>query len=225
MSSAPTTEAPGWDAIDRALGELYPAQVPHQFTSKTPFQLDQPSPLPAITVWESDAPASWHLVTYGLSELFDKVSDDPRLSGFGYEFTLKIPRSPGEQRPPAWALRMLQALGRHVLLTRADYDSGSLLRLGPEMTPGLACELRGVACVPDPQLGKLDTPHGSLLFLRLVGLTQGELEALEPLGPSERVGVLAELDAQALTDPTRADWSLHPEKAKILLRCRLGIRL
>lgn len=72
-------DAPGWEAIDRAVGMRYPAQVPHQFASSRPYELDGRAPLPAVTVWSSGAPSSWHYVSYGLSELFEKTSPDPSL--------------------------------------------------------------------------------------------------------------------------------------------------
>ncbi|HLT37828.1 MAG TPA: suppressor of fused domain protein, partial [Enhygromyxa sp.] len=126
-------EAPGWDAIDRWVGTHFGAQVPHQFTSQSAYDLDSPSPLPAITVWQTKAPEGWLYVSYGLSELFDKSSDDPSLSGFGFELTLRVPMAPGQNggsKPPLWPLRLLQGLGRHVLTTRTGFDSGHSLDLG-----------------------------------------------------------------------------------------------
>ena len=77
-------DAPGWAAIDDALARLYPDQVPHQFASQRAYEPDAESPLPAIAVYEARRPDHWHFVTYGLSELFDKSSADPEVSGFGF---------------------------------------------------------------------------------------------------------------------------------------------
>ena len=46
-SEDPSIHAPGWEAIDRWVSSKLPAQTPHQFTSKTPYDLDKASPLPA----------------------------------------------------------------------------------------------------------------------------------------------------------------------------------
>ena len=117
-------EAPGWDAIDRWVGGKLPStSAPHQFTSRTPYELDKPSPLPAITVWQTREPPGWLYVTYGLSELFEKSSNDPHVSGFGFELTLRIPRG-DEDTPPRWPLRLLHALGHHVLAHGKGFDSG-----------------------------------------------------------------------------------------------------
>ncbi len=234
-------EAPGWDAIDRWVGGHFSAvgpgetgpQIPHQFTSQTAYDLDSPSPLPAITVWQTKAPAGWLYVTYGLSELFDKSSADPSLSGFGFELSLRIPMPPGKNggsKPPLWPLRLLQSLGRHVLTTGTGFDSGHALELGAALVPPHSdgpddCVLTGLVCVPDPLLGKIDTVHGSLLFLRLFGVTPEEMAILSELELGNLVACIAELSPMAVTDPRRASFTEDPERGKVLTRYKLGIEL
>ena len=108
-SSDDKVTAPGWEAIDIWVGSRYPGQTPHQFSSSTAYELDSASPLPAITVWES--PESWHFVTYGLTELFDKSSPRPFISGFGFELSFRLSKG-DEEEPPVWAVERLEALGR-----------------------------------------------------------------------------------------------------------------
>lgn len=226
-------EAPGWDAIDRWVGAHFGGQIPHQFTSQTAYELDSPSPLPAITVWRTKAPEGWLYVTYGLSELFDKSSDDPSMSGFGFELTLRIPLAPGQNggsTPPIWPLRLLQGLGRHVLTTRSGFDSGHTLELGGSMVPPNSdgpedCVLTGLICLPDPLLGKIDTAHGSLLFLRLFGATAEELAILGELELGSLVACVAELSPMAITDARRRSFTEDPERGKVLTRYKLGIEL
>jgi len=231
-------DAPGWDAIDRWVGghfsgELGGAQVPHQFTSHTAYEIDSASPLPAITVWSTKAPPGWLYVTYGLSELFDKTTPDPNISGFGFELSLRIPKPPGQNggsKPPLWPLRLLQSLGRHVLSTRGGFDSGHALDLGASLVPGGSdgpedSALTGMICLPDPLLGKIDTVHGSLLFLRLFGVTAEELAILSELELGSLVACVAELSPQAITDAGRGSFTDDPERGKILNRYRLGIEL
>ena len=118
-------DAPGWQAIDRLLVSRYPGQVPHQFTSTAPYEPSSPSPLPAVTAFESQRSAGWHLVTYGLSELFEKSSPNLGISGFGFELTLHVARGEDEARPPTWAVRFLQAVGRMQLDARGSLDTGT----------------------------------------------------------------------------------------------------
>ena len=227
-------EAPGWDAIDRwvgaKLGTALSGQVPHQFTSRTPYELDEPSPLPAITVWSTREPPGWLYVTYGLSELFDKTSDDPAISGFGFELSLRIPPAASGDAPPTWPLRLLQSLGRHALAAQAGFDSGDAIELGaPIVPPGSDgpqdCALTGLICLPDPLLGKIQTVNGSLLFLRVVGVTPDEMAILDELELGSLVACMAELEPAAVTNPGRSSDVDHPERGKILRRYRLGLEL
>jgi hypothetical protein len=226
--------APGWDAIDQFVGAHFGGQTPHQFTSRTPYELDSLNPLPAVTVWATRAPAGWMYVTYGLSELFEKSSDDLAVSGFGFELSLRIPSSsgagPDEASPPTWPLRLLQALGHHVLNEGVGFDSGHAIDLGAPLVPDgsdgpPACALTGLICLPDPLLGKFNTVHGSLLFLRVFGVTADELENLAELELGHLVACIAELSPLAITDPARASFVEDPELGKVVRRYRLGIGL
>ena len=46
------------------------------------------SPLQGISIYEGED--YWHFVTYGLSELYEKESDNKEISGYGMEFTFKL---------------------------------------------------------------------------------------------------------------------------------------
>lgn len=224
-----SADAPGWDAIDRWVGQHFGGQTPHQFTSRTPYELESHSPLPAITVWSTRAPAGWFYVTYGLSELFDKSSGDADVSGFGFELTLRLPDTGGDT-PPVWPLRLLQGLGHHALSSGGGFDSGHTLDLGAPLVPAGSdgpqdCRLTGLLCLPDPLLGKISTVHGSLLFLRLFGITEDEREALSGLELGSLVACVAELSPMAITDPTRGSFAEDAERGKVLRRYRLGIEL
>ena len=217
--------APGWDAIDSYVGSRYGHRLPHQFTSSTPYELDKANPLPAVTVWESGAPPSWHYVSYGLTELFEKSSSDPNISGFGHELTLRVPKADGEEQPPAWGVRLLNALGHHILSQRAGLDSGHCVDLGAPLTMEESCCLTGLVCIPDPILGKFDSPHGSVLFLQLVGITAAELAIFKDLELPDLVAAIAELSPSGLSDPARACWCEDAEKSKVMKRYKVGLKL
>jgi hypothetical protein len=230
MSDNAGLEAPGWDAIDRFVGAHFGGQTPHQFTSKTPYELDSPNPLPAVTVWATRAPVGWLYVSYGLTELFEKTSDDPDVSGFGFELTLRIPATGDATKPPMWPLRLLQALGHHALESGGGFDSGHAINLGAPLVPAdddgpRDCVLTGLICLPDPLLGKFGTVHGSVLFLRVFGVTADELESMSELELGELVACIAELSPMAITDPARRSFAEDPERSKVLRRYRLGIGL
>lgn len=219
--------APGWTALDKVLGAVYPGQTPHQYTSKHGYDLDSRSPLPAISVCEAGGPDHWHFVTYGLTELFEKSSKNAELSGFGYEVTLRLPRTAQEAQPPAWALSFLQAIGHYVLSGSGVLDSGHIIDLGGSLMPAHAGDtlLRGVVVLPDPTFGKVDTPFGSVLFLQLYGLTQDELTALSDWDMERKVGLVQEIDRLAITDPARAPLAQNPRTAAIFRRYALKVMI
>src|SRR5690606_26159789 len=144
-------------------GMLHPGVVPHQFASKTAYDLDSANPLPAVSVYEGKGPDHWHYVTYGLTELFEKTSADPAVSGFGYELTFRLPRNALHDRPPVWPIRLLQGIGHYVLSGHGSLDTGHVIDLGGPLCPAAdgsdPTQLHGVMCVPDPTITKIDTPH------------------------------------------------------------------
>jgi len=217
--------APGWAAMDRMLATLYPGQTPHQFASERPYDLEGRSPLPAVVGHEAQGPDHWHLVTYGLTELFEKTSADPERSGFGFELTLRLPRTSSDNRPPAWAVHLLQTLGHYVLSGHGPLDSGHVIDLGGPLCPTPPCALEGVVCVPDPELGKIDTVHGSALFLQLFGLTRDELEPMTQWDLKRKVGLVREAERLAITDPNRGSMREDPRKAALYRRYELGIMI
>lgn len=228
-------EAPGWRAIDGALAVLYRDAQPHQFASRTPYDLESTTPLPAITVYEAAGegaePAHWHYVTYGLSELFEKTSPQADVSGNGYELTFRLPREQTGE-PPRWPLYLLHGIGGAVLSGSAALDTGHVVDLGDPLVPealappGAApTALRGVLCVPDPRLGKIGTPYGSLLFLSLFGVTADEMEALQAWPMKHKVGLVADVAPLAITRPDRTTYRDDPRTAPAFRRHALGMDL
>ena len=228
--SEPVTEpdsAPGWNAIDETFANLYPGQTPHQFASQTAYDLDSPNPLPAITVWEASSPhgsLSWHFVSYGLSELFEKSSDDLEYSGFGFELTFRLPRKVEESSPPPGPLNLLQSLGRHVLEQRQGFDTGHCLALDSSNSSDKKKSFVALVCIPDPAVSGIHTPFGKLLFLQLVSVYRPELEWLQTLDPMDRARFLIDINPNGLNDPTRISWLEDPNKKPTLDRFRLGLK-
>jgi hypothetical protein len=222
--------APGWKAIDDACAIVHPGALPHQFTSDTAYDLDSRNPLPAVCVWET-LTAQWHYVTYGLSELFEKSSPHAEVSGFGFELGLRLPKVAsgvdGEQRPPTWPLALLQGIGHYVMSGHGELDTGHVVDLAGPITgsDALPTALEGVVCVPDVQLGKVDTQFGSVLFLLLVGLTRDELEVMGGWDLARKVGLVTELVPDGHTDLARRSWRTDPRKQAVFRRYELRILL
>jgi hypothetical protein len=218
-------DAPGWAAIDEACLRLHGQRVPHQFSSNNAYDLEGGSPLPAISVWEAEHPTQWHYVGYGLSELFEKSSPVPTISGLGYELCIRIARAPDETTPPAWPLRLVQGVSHYAMSGHREIETGDVIDLGGPITGGdPSTALEGIVCIPDP-LGKIPTPHGSLLFLLMVGLTREELELVPRLDPQRRVGLVTEAAMGGLTDPARLPWTKDPRTQAMVRRYQLGVLL
>jgi suppressor of fused len=189
--------APGWDAIDGALAALYPDVDPLHVA---------PTPGPAFGggvqgISAFPAEGHWHLVTYGLSELYEKESDDPDLSGYGYELTLRVSRAASDGRPPDWALNLLEQVAR-VQRSGVDFWIGHRLDAGP--IDGESSGLTHLAFAVDPELGRIDTPHGELTFLQLVGVTEDEAAAMRASTTEEVLAGLAGGNPLLVTDVARA---------------------
>lgn len=161
-------EAPGWDAIERALEELFPDQRPHHWGSNT---LPNQRGIYGLSAYRTAI--GWLYVTFGLSELFDKVSDDRDVSGWGIELTMRVISSdPG---PPQWPVRLLNKLGRYVYDSRNTVAAGHRLDPGGPINGEPDCGLTALAFATDPQLPSLSTPNGRVDFITVVGITAAEL--------------------------------------------------
>jgi len=139
----------------------------------------------------------WHLVTYGLTEVFSKSSDDPNVSGWGYEFTMRVPRTEGD--PPQWPFGVLLSLAKLTQAGGRVFGQGHRLQTGHPLA-GLPTRLTAVAFTLDPLLGELDTPHGRMQFLLVVGITDDELSRMKA---SSTAAVLEQIPG-LVTNPTRA---------------------
>lgn len=146
----------------------------------------------------------WLLVTFGLTELGEKTSQEPRVSGSGFEFTCRIPRGPEETAVPTWILRVLHAVADH-FLAGTDLDVGHWILtsspLGGEPANG---DMTSLVIVPDVDIAHITTPNGIVLFFQLVGLMSGEGRQVQEAGTSSPlVAVLRDRDPQLVSDSGR----------------------
>lgn len=158
--------AAGWDAIDRAVTELYGEQQPKHYGMALPFILGGQDPLDGISAYKAEEPVPhWHFVTYGFSELYDKESDDAEISGYGFELTFRLMREETEEEPPAWALNLLQNMGRYVFKSGNVFESGHYLDANGPICLDSDTKLTALAFALDPELPAMDTPNGRVEFV------------------------------------------------------------
>lgn len=192
---APDSEAPGWDAIEAALSVAFPGQTPaHWGTNALPGQ-----GIYGLSAYRDGD--GWLVVTYGLSELFAKESDDPDTSGYGFELTI---RTPPAAEAPGWALGLLRSLGSSVFSSGRTYGDGHRVDVRQPITGGdPPTQLSAIALTTDPMLGEIDTPNGHVEFLRLVGITADELDQMKAKSTASVLAELAAANPALVTDPAR----------------------
>jgi hypothetical protein len=188
--------AVGWDAIEAAVAAHVPVQEPlHWGTGTLPGQ----DGLYGISAYRGDG--HWLLVTFGLTELFGKESDDPGTSGFGFELTLRVPAT-GEQ-PAPWALTLLERLGRYVFSTGQVFAAGHRLSPGGPITGSADTRLTALAFADDPVLGPIGTPHGTARFLTVFGITEDKLRTAKETSTADVLASLRSDNPLLVTDPAR----------------------
>lgn len=172
-------EATGWDAIEEQMSGLYGQQEPLHYGTLLPYILGGKDPLNGISAYAAEQPyPHWHFVTFGFSELYEKESEDPEYSGYGFELTFRLVRTAGEQEPPAWAINLLQNMARYVFSSGNIFASGHYLDANGPICLGADTQLTALAFTDDPELPAIDTPNGRVEFLQMVGITADELEAM-----------------------------------------------
>jgi hypothetical protein len=189
--------AEGLGAIDAALADTFPGRPSlHWDTNRVPGQ-DGIYRLRAIR----DG-AVWLFVTYGLSELFAKHSEDPAISGWGFELTMRVPAD-GDQ-PPVWPRILLDSLGRYVFSWGRPFAAGHRFDFGEPLTQGdPPTELTAGAFAIDPTLGRMSTPNGAVTFLTLVGINADELARMKARGTAAVIDEIAVSNPHLVTEPRR----------------------
>jgi hypothetical protein len=209
-------ESPGWDAIDAALRPLYGDTRPYHLGTIHKWALGGPDPLDGISIYARTEPVPhWHFISYGMTELYTKESENPDESGWGFEFTFRLARDPAEEQPPVWAASLLQNLGRYVYTSGNWFEAGHHMDVnGPIAADREDSEIRAVTFVQDPELGEISTPHGTVVFLQVVGLAMEEYEALRRWNADGMAAALAPHLPLFVTDLDRRSLLADPAVAR-----------
>ena len=150
-----------------------------------------------------------HLVTYGLSELDAKESDDPGLSGWGFELTFRLAADP-DGPEPLWAVDLLTNLAAYVWTSGHAFSPGHHLDLRGPIRIDAESDLTAAVVVADPTLGAMRGPFGVVEFLQVVALTADELELCRSWSTDGLVERLARRDPLFVTDLDRRSLVADP---------------
>lgn len=215
------SDAVGWDAIDAALAPVYGETEPTHWGSILPWGLGGNDPLQGVSAYRNDSQTPHlHYVTYGMSELYEKESDDPETSGFGFEFTFRLKGDFNEI--PIWVVNFLNNLARYVYETGNVFGVGHTTPLNSPIHVGSDTKIRAVTFIQDPQLEPIDTPNGYVEFLQIVGLTDDELVAIEAWNSERFCQLMAKDNPWLITDLDRSSFLEDPAFAEQVRECTLS---
>jgi hypothetical protein len=188
-------EAHGWTAIERAVERVLPDREPMRWELP-----EDAGGLVGLLAYRGEG--YWLIVSLGLTELFEKVTDDPVVSGWGVELTLRVPAG-DEELPPNWALNLVMKLGAYVFGSGSAFGPGHRMDPGGPITGAADTRLTALAFDLDPRLGGVDTPNGRVEFLTVVGITRAELDRMKRSSTEAVLEELAAASPLLITDPRR----------------------
>lgn len=172
VDQEPLGPGPGWQAIEDAWGRVYPGQRARYWTHEGVMRmhdLREPpeNPLDGVNIY--DGGDFWHYVSLGLSDLYERVSED-EWSGFGYELTFRVEKTPQVAEPMLWPIAVMRSLAR-AAFSGSDFASGDTVQTG-SLDGRSETRLTALLITDEPASGSepLETPTGKLRFLLLLGV-------------------------------------------------------
>lgn len=175
-------DAVGWLAIDHELERLYPGQEPKHYGTIVNYMLGGDDPLDGLSIYESQKQADhFHIVSYGLTNLYyDERFVGQEYSNWGFELTFRLKKLHNETaEDQLWALVLMQKLAKYVFEQEMIFDECHTINAKGPIRHGYHSAITALMFVNDPELGVIDTPHGKVQFLQIVGLTTDEYSALK----------------------------------------------
>lgn len=175
-------QAVGWLSIEKRLKDIYGKTEPRHYVPPVYAAQGGKDPIDGTSIYDSKKQVfHHHIISFGMSELYynEEAVGQP-FSKWGFEFTFRLKPFTEDKGDPLWVIEVMNNLARYV------YDSGSWFEPyqfvpagGPIRTETKSkVGIVGLVFVPDTELGTIDTPHGELTFLQMVGITQKELDRL-----------------------------------------------
>lgn len=172
----------GWDAITEEAERVYPEQKnPKHYGALIKWKIGGPDPLDGISIY--DGGSYWHFVTYGLSELYEKETDNKEYSGYGMEFTFKLKKDnyEDEEAEIKCICGLLQQIARITFTKGEMFNPFEYLYTG--QSEGIDSKQRsnitGFITIPDTNLKPINTENGKVVFVEFIGATNDELVALK----------------------------------------------
>ena len=178
-------EAIGWQAIEQEFLRVYPGQDnPKHYGTMLKWIFGGNDPLDGISIY--DGGEYWHFVSFGQTDLYEKDSEDPEISGYGYELTFKLKKYnyEDEEEEIRNICGILQAIARITFTSNEIFQPFEFIYTG--QTVGIDAKqksnITGFITIKDPTVETINTPNGKVEFLELIGMTDDELKTLSDVG-------------------------------------------
>ena len=143
-----------------------------------PYSLEGKDPLTGLSAYipKSGDLLHEHIVTYGFSQFFyDEESVGQDYSQYGFELTFRL-KVDAEGEDVNGALNFLQNVAKYVFSTGNHFEEYHYMPANGPIRVGSDTKIHTLCFIEDPELGSMDTPHGKVQFLQVVGLTQKEYD-------------------------------------------------
>jgi len=176
-------DAVGWLSIDGALDKVYNGREPRHYgpLCGLHYAIGGEDPIDGASIYDSDKQERhFHVISYGMSELYynpEKAGGE--FSKWGFEFTFRLKPYAGDEGDPLWAVHVMNNLARYVYKSSRWFEENHFVPANGPIRLGTDTEITGIVFAHDPELGKIDTPHGELTFLQMVGVTSAEVERIQ----------------------------------------------
>ncbi len=175
-------DAVGWLEIDKVVEDIYGDQKPRHYAPPLHYMVGGEDPLDGVSIYDSQKQMFHrHLVSYGMSELYyNEEAAGGEFSKWGFEFTFRLKPFDEDGDDPTWVVNLMNNLARYVIKSGKWFEEYHVIPANGPIRLNSTAEINivGVAFVSDPELGKIQTPHGEVSFLQMVGLTANEMDRI-----------------------------------------------
>jgi len=204
-------DTPGWQAIDLQLEKVYGSTEPRHYPPLCGihFAAGGVDPIDGASIYDScHQEVHRHIVSYGMSELYyDDEKAGGEFSKWGFEFTFRLAPFQGDQNDPIWAIQVMNNLARYVNTSGKWFEENHFVPANGPIKLDTETEITGFVFALDPELGKIQTPHGEVSFLQMVGITNAEVEELKQnpttSAVKDLIAKLQEVNPLLITDLNR----------------------
>jgi hypothetical protein len=176
-------DAVGWQCIDATLEKVYNEMQPRHYgpLCGVHFGAGGTDPIDGASIYDSNNQEFHrHIISYGMSALYyDEEKVGGEFSKWGFEFTLRLKPFSEDKDDPLWAVQVMNNLARYVHKSGRWFEENQYIPANGPIRLNTDTQIVGFAITLDPELGKMDTPHGEVAFLQFVGITQKELDRLK----------------------------------------------